>query len=514
MIPPCAMMYLQNEKGRLKAGVRFFIYFLAASFAAVGMNFNFSDDGLRHLAFANSKSVMGTWGEVFPHSLFGNYDPWSFWDGFLSFVIRISSFETAHIIVNIISLFTLLILLDKIYNIELKRFKNTIPLLLMIFLLHGFYRYTNLRPDLISGFYIMGIYILSKNSTISSLKKTIFISLLTLLYTPTYYLFFVYTVASFAYLFLIRDIKNSLILLCLTALGFAYYFFMFGTESLETVVNILNDANLRDGLSVGEGASYFRLFDLIGIKYWILIYGIVLLIAKIKFSNFLEKNKLFALLLTLSLLWIGQMRYFQLFEPLLEVFFVSLILNIDAKNIRLVLKTIKKAIVTMHKEIYKTDRNLSFVVIFSFFLAFESGIISHGNFSKENTDKTKMEKEFKKPIYNNKIILFSTLDASGYYALYANPTIKEIPSCSIGWEKGSNRFHRLYKKMITKEATQEELLELGRLAGADFIFIEIPASNTGTYSFGEFKESDYVPIEVFDKFLVLKKKEVRAPSGN
>jgi len=504
MIPPCMMMYLLDKNGNLKKIIRYLIYFIAASFSAVGMNFSFSDDGLRHLSFANSKDIMVSWGKVFPHSLFGDYDPWNFWDSFLSFIIKISSFEIAHIIVNIISLFILLVILDKMYSLELKKFKNTIPLILMIFLLHGFHRYTNLRPDLISGFFIMCAYIISKIE-IAEWKKSGLIIILTILYMPMYYLFFVYTVAIFAYLFLIKDLKNSLIVLGLTVLGFFYYYFAFGQESLEIVKYVLNDESLRNGLFVGEGTSYFEVFDLIGIKYLMLVYLIILLIAKIKFGNFLTNNKLFTFILTFSLLWIGQMRYYELFVPIFELFIVSLFLNLNSFKIKKILHFIKIIIIFIRKELFATNRNISFIIIFSLFLAFESGMNGHGNSINDNSNKVLAEKEFKNKIYNNKTILFTTLSKEAYYAIYANPSIKEIPSCSIGWDKGSKKFRDLYKKMLIGTIKQSELIQFANLSNVDFIFMKIPINKKSVYSFNYFKNSNYKPYKIFENFIIFNK---------
>lgn len=504
MIPPCVMLVILDENGKLKLYLRMIIYFMTATFFAVGLGLNFTDDGLRHLAFANSGNIMQSWGNVYPMSLFGtvgNYDPWSFWDSFLSFIISISSFEHAHIVVNLISLFILMTLMDLIFSIELRRYKNSILLMTVILMTFVSARYVNLRPDLLSGFFVMSIYIITnlKNKKL----KTLLYFVASILYTPMYYLFFVYTLAMAMFMFMIRDYKSMLVFVVSTLFGFLYYYYSFGVESLEIIKYVLHDEQLRDGLNVAEGVPLFSVLQLLDMRIIISIYLLTMLIIKFFKQELLVKNKLFSLVLTLSLLWVGQMRYEELFQPLIYILIITSLLNLQKNNLKKACNVAIDYYTRFHKEFSKSNKNVSFIVIFSIFLAFEFGVNANMHRAPQNEKSESIIKYLKSKDFNNKTILFNSLSDINYYSIYANPSVKVIPSCSIGWVNGSKRIKELYKKLITKNIKLVELEELAHATHANYMVLQLPINRNVEINLNAKHEKSLNMLKIFDKYIVI-----------
>lgn len=500
MLPPCVLMYILDDKNNIKFFVRWFIYFIAASFVAVGLGLNFSDDGLRHIAFAANENIMHNWGEVFPYSLFGEYDPWYFWHHLLKFFIDISSYENVHIVVNIVSVFILLILIDAIMNIEMKKYKNLIILLSLIMLSSVFDRYVNLRPDLLSGFYVMSIYIIFKKTNAKYRFLVVFIA--SLIYIPMYYLFFVYSIAMAMYMFMMKDYKSMLSLFVATAIGFAFYYLAFGKEALDVIMNVLNDEKLRDGLTVAEGQPLFSMINLLNVKVLLLVYLAGMLYLKFTKQELLTQNALLTLLLTLSLLWIGQLRYTFLFMPLFYIFSISLFFNLDRKKLHLIFLKIEKYFVLFFKITQRNNKNVSFILVFSLFVAFEMGMVFYDDHKDASTCNRSSVSEFKKQDYNNSTILFVTLGTDTYLSLYANPTIKTVPSCSIGWLSGDKNLHKIYRKMLNDEIEPDELAGFAKKINADYIFVDLPINKNKELNIDLMNKNGYKIFKIFKRYLI------------
>jgi len=505
MIPPCILMYITDNNKNIKTFVRYILYFIIASLFGVALGYSFDDDGLRHLAFANNFEIMKNWGNVYPHSLFGSYDPWRFWHHFLHFIISISSFEHAHIVVNIISLFVLMVLMDSILNLELKKYKNTIVLFVSILSILVYARYTNLRPDLLSGFFVLSLYYFSERY--KNYKHVTFVLFfIALLYAPMYYLFFVYTLMFAMYFFMTSQYKNLFAMLFATVIGLTYYYCFFGKESLEIIKYVLIDEKLRDGMMVGEGRPLFGIIGYIGTLAWIIVYSAIMIYLKAKRFSFLKNDRLLTLISVASLLWIGQMRYYALFLPLFYLYGVILIVNMDVKQLDKVIQSIKYLYVAVRRTFIKNNRNISFILIFSLFIGFEYAQVLHSQNKEIGMQNSKMVKFFKDKRFNNSTILINTLEPIGYYALYANPTIHEIPSCSIGWSNGSKHFNTLYKKLLKKNITIKEFSEFVQSVKPDYIFLKLPVSKDQSFTYKKLSKYGFSIVEIFDKYLILRKK--------
>ena len=148
------------------------IYFISAYVFAYFADFTMTDDGLRHIAFAAHPNVMNSWAEVFPHSLFmSDYDPWHVWHAIVAFYLQFFSVDTLHVAINTSSLFLLMIFIDLLLTKYSKVNFGTLSIIVVLsIVLLGSSRYINLRPDLLSGLYLMAALLLTKRPIIMPLK--------------------------------------------------------------------------------------------------------------------------------------------------------------------------------------------------------------------------------------------------------------------------------------------------------------------------------------------------------
>jgi len=503
MIPQNLMMYIVDYKFNLRFYVREILYFLAATFIAVGLNYSFSDDGLRHLAFAQHHDIMKSWGQAYPNSLFSNYDLWGSWHLFLEWVISISSFEYAHIIVNIISLFILMSLMDQLFQIELKKYKNTIPMIVVILLTVVYARYINIRPDLLSGFFIMLIYIFFRKYQEKELYFLFGLFLISVLYSSTYYLFFVYTLMLSMYFFIVSNYKATLVLLAATLFSFCCYYLFHGYDYFQYIYYVLIDSSLRQGALVGEGLPLLKILAIVDVKYQIAFYLLVVLILKIKFNNFLKTHLLFSLLLASSLLWIGQMRYTQLLYPVFSVIFVSSFLNITKNSLYRLLRKLQFFYIKFSRGMQRSNKNIAFIIIFTIFISFEMGVSLKNIYAGKMNSIQNVNQLLNDFNITTEKILFTSLDEISYQSLYTHPEIKEVPSCSIGWFSGSSREKELYFKMIKKRITAEELSELAILLKVDFIILEMPVSENNIFNLKYFNENGFKILNSYGENILI-----------
>lgn len=491
---------------KINIWARLSLYFLAAVFVSVGIGLGFTDDGLRHLAFAANSDVMHNWGEIFPNSLFGLYDPWNFWHYILSAVIDFSTIKSAHIVVNFFSLFILMILMDQIFHIELKRFKNVIPIFVILSLGLVSSRYTNLRPDLLSGFYVMLVYI--SFHKFKNYKRVFVIFLLTILYVPMYYLFFIYSGMFVMFSFLVKDYKTIVSLILASIIGLFYYHFMFGEEAFNTIINVLKDEELRDGILIGEGMPLFDILNAISYKALFELYLLVIVVLREKFKETFSKVSLLTLLLSSSLLWVGQMRYYALFLPIFYIIIILIAVNIHSSQIKKIFLYLREQHIFLLKKFYSNNKNISFIFIFILFVIFEMGVYFKTSYNDINVQSEQALKIFKSSKFDNSKILFNTLDKYTYFSLYSNPTIKEIPSCSVGEFKGTREEHRLYKKMIKRDITEEELILFAKKMHPDFIVLKLPINNKSKTNIDKLTNNGFKLLIFFGKNILFSYKNI------
>ena len=469
------------------------VYFFAAFFYAYFVNLSAGDDGLRHIAFAAHKDLMHSWGQVFPHSLFfTNYDPWFVWDKLISFFLLIFPYKSVHIPINITVLFTLFLLLDALllkYS-SLKKQPMLIFLILAIVTM-SLHSYINVRPDLLSGLFIMSVLLFY--------KRLFLLFILTICYSSSYYLFFLYT-GSLGILFLIlREYKTVGTLFIASLLGLGLHLYYGGEEFIKTITYLLTDQTLRDGLSVGEGNPLFSFLKIF--NYYVLVllaWSISFVLIYFKYDYF-KKQHIALLLLIMSPLWLAQVRYSYLLRPL---FFLYLAIESRVILQSLLSRKIQYFCYKIVHIIKSVQYKTVFIVPALFYTAFMFGFFSRD----VDQTKTLVQKDFfKNSKFNNQTILLNALSSDIYYALYLNPTIKFVPSCSIGWFENNKKMKDIYIKMMkTKGINELQLSKLMNYVHAKYYF-HILRNKQQILSFKKLKSLHIVPLLIIDNKILFQR---------
>lgn len=474
-----------------------FIYFIAAILFSYSLDMSMPDDGLRHIAFASNHDIMKNWGEVFPHSLFSSYDPWYTWHKLLEMMLKIVPYDSIHIVINTFSTFALMLIID----IYLKKFVNynfgTLSYIIVFVVVYiTAYRYLMVRPDLLSGLFVFTA-LLFRN-------KFFPVFILTILYAPFYYLFFLYT-GSVGLVYIVQKKWKALIGIFSGSLIIGILFLILDFQGyMDTVRYILTDQSLRMGLEVGEGKPIFKI--LTNINYFILLplflgTGFILIYWKYKYFR---TNALAIFLVITSILWFNQYRYFNLFLPFITIFLLSVIVNIDKK---LFFYKIRKYLILL-----KRFTSYAQVKPIFYFIAIPYTIVMLSfKFSTISLTETTNEAQFfKNELYNNKTVLLNKIHLDIYRALYYNPTIHFIPSCSVGWfDKTNLKMKDIYIRMQKESGvTEEELSKLINFVKAD-IYIHYLRNNKQKLNFDKLKQYGIIPYEIYNNRIIfnIKKRE-------
>jgi hypothetical protein len=436
--------------------IHYFIYIVSAVVFSLFLDNSMFDDGLRHVAYSSNKDIMHSWGEVFPHSLFGDYDPWFMWHNLLSFFLNFVDVSHLHILINSITLFLLMVFIDYYLRLVCKyNFDSLIYIIVLAIIYLSSIRYVIVRPDLLSGLYILCALLLK--------NKFFPIFILTIFYGPFYYLFFIYT-GSMGLIELIRKRFKSFFGLFFASVFVLIFHLTYDFNGyVQTVKNILLDQKLRMGVQVSEGKPLFDILS--SIDYFILLplFLIVSGLLIYKKYDYFKNNPIPLFLVITSILWLNQTRYFILFLPLFYIYLFSIYINTDKKRF---LQNIRKYFIILKKYISYSKKAKLFYIVAIPYSIFMIGY-SMNNFSINKEVEEARFFEDKK--FNNKTILLNRLHVDVYKGLYVNPTLKFIPSCSIGWFDNSNEEMKdIYIRMIKEKGISEiELKKLIKYVNAD-----------------------------------------------
>lgn len=469
-------------------------YFFSAIIYSYFAGLSIPDDGLRHIAFAANPEIMRSWGDVFPHSLFyKEYDPWYIWHQIIRVYLQFFSYDNVHIAVNTTVLFMLMILLDKL----LLRYSNTLksPLIIFIILtivLLGSFRYINMRPDLLSGIFLFSTLLLSRNIFI--------LFIITVLYSTSYYLFFLYTgTAGLVYLVL-KNYKAVGALFGASLIGLIFHLYLGGEYFVNTIIYLLTDQSLREGLEVGEGLPLFAFLGVF--NYFVLVviaWSFSALLIYKKYSYF-KKQPIALIIVLMSPLWLAQARYFALLQPL-----ILLYLFIEAKDIlklffsRAIFYYILQFIHILKQVQYKTIFILPALVYTSFMFGY---MLTSDDYSYKLQEKS----YYKNEKFNNQTILLNSFSIEIYYALYLNPSLKFIPSCGIGWFEKNDKMKDIYIRMMKENGINEEELNLLlEYVDAKYYF-HLLTNTKQLLSFEKLKKLGIVPILIIDNKILFEKK--------
>jgi len=482
------------NKKKFPISIHIIILLFTSFIFSVSSNITMLDDGLRHLAFASNEETMVSWGIVFPYSLFTSYDPWKNWHIFLQILLNFFNFDTLHIIINMISLFFLMFLINLYIKKYIKyNFSSLIYIIIFCIVYLTSFRYLMVRPDLLSGLYIMGALLLS--------NRFLPIFLLTIIYGPFYYLFFVYT-GSIGLVYMVQKKWYAFIGVFFASIIVGCYFLLDDfTGYTQTVYNILIDQKLRSGLEVGEGQALFSIFS--NISYFILL-PIFLSVSGYliyKYYNYFYKNSIALFLLITSILWINQHRYFSLFMPLIIIYLLDIYFNINKKR---AFYNIRKYL-TIIKRYFNFSKNSKlFYMIAIPYTIFMLAFTLHTKYISYQEALQEAE-FFSNKIFDHKTILLNRLDTDIYKALYHNPTLHFIPSCSIGWfDNKDPNIKDIYIRMQKKGGiTEEELKKLISYINADF-YIHYLKNPKQVLNFEKLKKFGIIPQLIYHNRIIFK----------
>ena len=466
------------------------IFLISALIFAFFLDKSMPDDGLRHISFAYNSSIMQSWGSVFPNSLFNDYDPWFMWHNLLGFYSSFIKYEYVHIFVNFISLYLLMILISLHVKNEIKYNLSSIlyiAVFSIVFL--SSFRYLMVRPDLLSGLFVF--YALLKG------RKFLPIFIVTILYGPFYYLFFMYT-GSIGLVYLIQKKWDAFWGVFIGSIITLLFFLIHDTKGyVSTVLNILNDQKLRMGLEVGEGRPMFDFLSHFNYFLLLILFLTLSIFIIYKKYNYFKINNIALFLVITSILWLNQLRYFYLFLPIISVYLLAIILNSNKKR---VFYSLRKYNLFLAKYInYSKNRLIFYIIaipysIFIFSIAF--------NFQSINKDIDEAQ-FFKNELFDNKVILLNNLNEDIYKGLYHNPTIKFVPSCSVGWFSNEDEYMKsIYIRMQKKDGiNEEELYKLIKYVNADF-YVHYLLNDTQVLDFSKLSEFGIIPKTIYHNRII------------
>lgn len=472
--------------------IHYLIYLLAAVFFSISLDMYMLDDGLRHIAYAQNQELMQNWGTVFPFSLFSEYDPWYLWHKLLGFFLTFISYEKVHILVNSLSLFCLLILLDYHFRKDIKyNFASFTYIIIFGIVYLTSTRYLLVRPDLLSGLYVLAMLTVK--------NKFLLTFTLTAIYGPFYYLFFIYT-GSLGLVYIIKKEWKSLIGTFIASVFVLVGFLLTDMEGyLSTIKYILTDQSLRMGLEVSEGTP---IFDFLGnLNYYILLpLFLITSIVLIRWKyNFFCNNSIATFLVVTSILWVNQFRYFILFFPFIVLLLIELFVN---SNKRIVMRKLRTCYVIVKKYASYSKKVKLFYLIA---IPYSIFIFSYSFSTQSNNEKIFEASFFKDEVFNNKTILLNRLDLDIYKALYLNPSLKFVPSCSIGWfDDKDEKMKDIYIRMQKENGISEkELSSLIEYVGADF-YIHYLTNEKQVLNFEKLKNFGIVADSINNNKIIFK----------
>ena len=442
-----------------------YLLLLSASFIIVySYGYTMFDDGWRHLAMAFHKEEMVSWGNVFMHSLYGEYDPWFMWHELLGFIGSFTGQNSVHVAVNTVVYFLLSLWFFLILS-EYSSLKKTLIILLAIGLPQFFGRYFFLRPDLLSGLFLLYAVLI---------RSRVILALVSAVYSPFYYLFWFYLgILGFAK-FVLKEYKELLVLIVAGVAGVVFHLSYDSNGYLDIVNNVLNNEKLLQGYSVIESKSSF-IPDFVKSRFGS---GTILLflmgLSVVIFYLFKPKERVLGYIILFSPVMLSQDRFFHLLQPLIYVYAIILLCGLFEYKGELISKVVEQ----IKQKSYFGDlgtKGLYITLFISVTLLFSLKFIMN----KKEYDS--LEKEFHEAAFfkngkfkNKKIFIVSNMGTFFFLGLYNNPSARYVPSCSLGWVDYDQRLKDIYFKIMcnSKELKVEEFMEFVNFNGFDFIVVK------------------------------------------
>lgn len=477
-------------------------FFIIFAYYIVRMyGFTMLDDGWRHLGMALYPKEVVSWQRVFPHSLYTEFDPWFTWHKLLAFIGNFVEKEKIPIVVNTFMYSAL----SFWYFIILKRFSKLRLIYILIFasllpLLHK--RYFYLRPDLLSGLFLLYLIII---------KNRFLLLLTTIIYSPFYYIFWFYLGYVGYVKLILKDYKDTFILFIIGVAGFCFYFIYDFNGYIYIMQNVLNNDILTHGHSVTESDPFLipsAIKDYLGSS--------VLLLVLISFSLLIyyslkPKNELLIYTLLLLPLFLVQYRFRDLLQPLFFAYLI-IIFHYIYKDIEQygITTVIQKGLTFIKEKSYFGNINkylFKIFILICLLLYFFSKHIENLTIYNIIQKEYKTNSFLKDKKFHNKRILVTKMGRTMYMGVFLNPTGQYIPNCSLGWvdydEKNKNTYFKILRNKDT--LTNNELFEFLKINKVDYFIINSIHSSNLTLSKENMLKNGFIFEELINSKLIFKK---------
>ena len=487
----------------IECSLLYFIFLFFGVFISKSFGITMPDDGWRHLAMAIYPDDVQSWGRIYPHSLYQEFDPWFMWHNLLRFIHNFVEIENINIVVNSI-IYSFLSFWYYLAFTRFTRIDKSFAILLSIGLPLLNTRYYFLRPDILSGLFILYFLIL---------RNKILLTIISLMYAPFYYVFWFY----FAYLsyvhLILKEYKKIIILIVATIIGFNFYLSYDLDGYMQMTQNVLNNDVLLQAHSVGESKPFIIPLSIkndLGSSVTLLF---LILFSLLLYFVFKPKDTLIKYIFLLIPLFLIQYRFLNNLQPLIYVFFIHIFYTsykiIQEKNLTFFINLIKTFIEdrTYFTKIPKKGiKVLLFILILFYFLL---------QYSDNNKQYKKLEKNLLKMTFlkddefKNKKILFSSMTSSTYMATFLNPSASYIPSCSLGWVTYDKNNKEIYFDLLTNndKISMKDFLIFIKFNSPDYLIIDTSHNTNLVFSKLEIEKEGYYFYKIINSKLIFRKKQ-------
>ncbi len=491
----------QNRYNFLQEFMIGVVLLFCSIFIVKSLGFTMIDDGWRHWAMASNPDEIVSWGRVFHNSLFTDYDPWFMWHQLLGMCGELFGDNNIYWIVNSLSYF----LLSLWYYIALTKLSNinkALIIFMAIFLPLLSTRYLNLRPEALSGFFVL--YTLLFSSSIA-------IFVLSVIYAPFYYVYWFF-MGYVGYVKLItKEYKAMLLIGVALILGTAFHLYYDADGFIHILKLVLSNDELRGTFSVGE--SYPTLFPLAIVNKFgsstVLI--VLILVSLLIYALFKPQNQFLKYTILFLPLMLIQKRFYYILEPILLAWIVTfaykLYFDVLDGNINQVILKIKTFL--DERTLFGNIGVKAYHGIFIFFIAiiFLSSYIANKQTSEYVAKEFKYLDFIESEEFQGKKIFLPNMSYDMQLMLYKNPSGSYFPSCALGWVDFDEEFRKKNLNLLmAKDISTEDFFHIIKMTDSDFIIITPNAQNKNiNLDNANLEENDYIFYKIINGYVIFKK---------
>jgi len=479
----------------------YLFFVLLAYFIVRAYGFTMLDDGWRHLGMALYPNEVESWQRVFPHSLYTNFDPWFMWHKLLAFIGTFVEKEDIPIIINTFMYSAISFWYYLIFK-KFSKLKFIYILILAAFLPLLALRYFFLRPDLLSGLFLLYLILI---------KNRFLIFFISLVYAPFYYVFWFYLGFMGYVKLVLKDYKSTLLLFIIGVITLSFYFIYDFDGYIHIIQNVLNNDILLEGHTVSESKPFMipisikNYFGTNPILLFLMLFSLLI------YYGLKPKNELLIYFLLLSPLFFIQYRFFNLLQPLIYSYLIILFhqiykyieingINVFLKDIQVFLKE-KSYFGNINKTTFKIFTVIGLLIYF---------LVSHvGNLTLYDViNKIYIDNHFlKEKQFQNKRILISNMGRTMYMGIFLNPTAQYIPNCSLGWVDYDKKSKDTYFKLLRnkKTLTNQELFDFIKVNNVDYFILDTMHNTNFTLSSKELKNNGLILEKIISTKLIFKR---------